>query len=52
MKDAKIVINNDRIIGCIMLGDKKGFNRIIKAIHEKHYASEVLNEERCINLTL
>lgn len=38
----KIVINNDRIIGCIMLGDKKGFNRIIKAIHEKHYASEVL----------
>lgn len=38
----KIVINNDRIIGCIMLGDKKGLNRIIKAIHEKHYASEVL----------
>lgn len=40
----KIVINNDRIIGCIMMGDKKGFNRIIKAIHEKHYASEVLSE--------
>ena len=40
----KIVINNDQIIGCIMLGDKKGFNRITKAIHEKHYASEVLSE--------
>jgi nitrite reductase (NADH) large subunit len=40
----KIVINNDRIIGCIMLGDKKSFNRVIKAIQEKHYASEVLPE--------
>jgi len=40
----KIVINNDRIIGCIMLGDKKGFNTITKAIHEKYSASEVLSE--------
>jgi nitrite reductase (NADH) large subunit len=40
----KIVINNDRIIGCIMLGDKKGFNTITKAIHEKYSASEVLPE--------
>jgi predicted lactoylglutathione lyase len=32
----------------IMLGDKKGFNRIVKAIHEKHYASEVLPEISCM----
>jgi nitrite reductase (NADH) large subunit len=28
----KIVIDNDKVIGCIMLGDRKNFNRISKAI--------------------
>jgi nitrite reductase (NADH) large subunit len=31
----KIVFDNDTIIGCIMLGDKKGFNKITKLISEK-----------------
>jgi nitrite reductase (NADH) large subunit len=31
----KIVFDNDIIIGCIMLGDKKGFNKITKLISEK-----------------
>ena len=30
----KIVLENNRIIGCIMLGETKGFNRITKAISE------------------
>jgi nitrite reductase (NADH) large subunit len=28
----KVVIDNGRVIGCIMLGDRKNFNRINKAI--------------------
>ena len=28
----KVVIDNSRVIGCIMLGDRKNFNRINKAI--------------------
>ena len=28
----KVVIDNDKVIGCIMLGDRKNFNRISKAI--------------------
>ena len=28
----KVVLEDDRVIGCIMLGDKKNFNRINKAI--------------------
>ncbi|MBT3312022.1 MAG: NAD(P)/FAD-dependent oxidoreductase [Desulfobacterales bacterium] len=31
----KIVFDNNKIIGCIMLGDKKGFNKITKAVAEK-----------------
>jgi nitrite reductase (NADH) large subunit len=31
----KIVLENDRIVGCIMLGDTKGFNRVTKAMSEK-----------------
>jgi nitrite reductase (NADH) large subunit len=31
----KIVFDNNKIIGCIMLGDKKGFNKITKAVTEK-----------------
>ncbi len=37
----KIVLDNNRIIGCIMLGDTKGFNKITKAISEKRDVSAV-----------
>jgi NAD(P)H-nitrite reductase large subunit len=37
----KIVIENDRIIGCIMLGDTKGFNKITKAMSAKQDISQV-----------
>ncbi len=31
----KIVLENGRIVGCIMLGDTKGFNRVTKAMTKK-----------------
>ena len=31
----KVVLEDDRVIGCIMLGDKKNFNRINKAISNR-----------------
>ena len=31
----KVVLEKDRIVGCIMLGDTKGFNRITKAMKEE-----------------
>ena len=31
----KIVLKNDRIVGCIMLGDTRGFNQVTKAMSEK-----------------
>lgn len=37
----KLVIDNDRIIGCIMLGDTKGFNRITKAMSDKEHPSSI-----------
>ncbi len=37
----KVVMENDRIVGCIMLGDTTGFNDIIKAISEKRNVSQV-----------
>ncbi len=37
----KIVISNNTIVGCIMLGDKKGFNKVVKAISEKTNISEI-----------
>ncbi len=37
----KIVIDNDRIIGCIMLGDTKGFNKITRAMSEKLDVSRI-----------
>ncbi len=37
----KIVIEDDQIIGCIMLGDKKGFNAITKAMSKKKNISDV-----------
>jgi len=38
----KIVIDHDRIVGCIMIGDVSGFNTILKAINEKTPCSEIL----------
>ena len=35
----KVVIENDQIIGCIMFGDTKGFNKITKAMSEKQDVS-------------
>jgi nitrite reductase (NADH) large subunit len=37
----KIVMNNNRIIGCIMLGDTKGFNKITKAMSENRDVSAI-----------
>jgi nitrite reductase (NADH) large subunit len=37
----KIVIENHRIIGCIMLGDTKGFNKITKTMSAKQDISQV-----------
>ncbi|KPK26133.1 MAG: pyridine nucleotide-disulfide oxidoreductase [Desulfobacterales bacterium SG8_35_2] len=37
----KVVINNGKVIGCIMLGDRKHFNRISKAITS---GENILNE--------
>jgi len=40
----KIVIDKNHIIGCIMLGDTKGFNRITKAMAEKQDVSKATEE--------
>lgn len=40
----KIVLQNDRILGCIMLGDTKGFNQVTKAMSEKVNVSPVKDE--------
>jgi nitrite reductase (NADH) large subunit len=37
----KIVIDNNRITGCIMLGDTKGFNKITKMMAEKEDISGI-----------
>jgi len=37
----KIVLEDNRIIGCIMLGETKGFNRITKAMAEKRDVSQI-----------
>ena len=37
----KVVLDNNQIIGCIMLGDTTGFNKITKAITEKKDVSAV-----------
>jgi len=45
----KLVIDNDKIVGCIMLGDKKGFNKITRAISGKrnvsHLKDQILSED-------
>ncbi|UCF56996.1 MAG: NAD(P)/FAD-dependent oxidoreductase [Deltaproteobacteria bacterium] len=40
----KIVIENNRIIGCIMLGDTKGFDQITRIISEKRNVSQVKDQ--------
>ncbi|MFH1350995.1 MAG: FAD-dependent oxidoreductase [Pseudomonadota bacterium] len=40
----KIVIENNQIIGCIMLGDTKGFNQLTKAMAEKRDISKIKDQ--------
>ncbi len=40
----KIVIENNQIIGCIMLGDTKGFNKITKLMSEKQDVSQIKDQ--------
>jgi len=40
----KIVVENGRIIGCIMLGDTKGFDKITKAISGKKDVSHIKDD--------
>jgi len=40
----KVVLEKDRIVGCIMLGNTKGFNRVTKAMAEKINISGVKDE--------
>jgi len=37
----KIVIEDNKVIGCIMLGDTKGFNKVTKAMAEKQDVSRI-----------
>ncbi|MGD2126041.1 MAG: FAD-dependent oxidoreductase [Desulfobacteraceae bacterium] len=40
----KIVVDKDQIIGCIMLGDTKGFNKVTKMMSEKQDVSQIKNQ--------
>lgn len=40
----KIVLENNQIIGCIMLGDTKGFNEITKMMSEKRNVSQIKDQ--------
>ena len=40
----KVVIENNRIIGCIMLGDTKGFDQITRIMSEKRDVSQVKDQ--------
>ena len=40
----KIVIEDHRITGCIMLGDTKGFNKMTKAISERVDVSKIKDQ--------
>jgi nitrite reductase (NADH) large subunit len=40
----KVVLEDDRVIGCIMLGDRKNFNRINKAISTQENISKDLDD--------
>jgi nitrite reductase (NADH) large subunit len=37
----KIVIENNQIVGCIMLGDTKNFTKITKMMSEKQDVSQI-----------
>jgi nitrite reductase (NADH) large subunit len=37
----KIVVDNNRIVGCIMLGDTKGFTKVTKMMADKQDVSHV-----------
>jgi len=37
----KVVLENGQIVGCIMLGDTKGFTKITKMMAEKQNVSEI-----------
>lgn len=37
----KIVLENDQVVGCIMLGDTKGFTKITKMMSEKQNVSQI-----------
>jgi nitrite reductase (NADH) large subunit len=37
----KIVLEDNKIIGCIMLGDTKGFNEITRMMSEKRDVSQI-----------
>ncbi len=37
----KIVLENDQIVGCIMLGDTKGFTKITKLMSDKQNVSQI-----------
>ncbi|MEJ2725343.1 MAG: hypothetical protein P8175_12010 [Deltaproteobacteria bacterium] len=40
----KIVIEANRVIGCIMLGDTKGFNKVTKMMSEKQDVSRTKDQ--------
>lgn len=40
----KIVLDNNRIIGCIMLGDTRGFNQVTKLISESRDVSQLKDQ--------
>lgn len=40
----KIVMENNQIVGCIMLGDTKAFNKITKAMYEKKDISQLKDQ--------
>lgn len=40
----KIVLENDQIAGCIMLGDTKGFTKITKMMSEKQNVSQIKDQ--------
>jgi nitrite reductase (NADH) large subunit len=40
----KIVLDNNLIVGCIMLGDKKGFNRITQMMSEKRDIRKITDQ--------
>jgi nitrite reductase (NADH) large subunit len=40
----KLVLENDRIVGCIMLGSKKGFNQIADLMSAKRNVAEVKDQ--------